>query len=241
MNARAGPGWLRRLRKNVGNTAAKAMAASSSTVCGACTRGTDNKAWGCPPRMADGRLFTDYRPRCDANLQFAAPMSGSHEYRQFLIHNGQNIIDASRSAAATVAACGPCVSPLGRGTMAPELDRVVCDKVSCSRVRVRAPGAGGEDGGAGIPGIGTGREYGMTPEARAQESEFMGALQQQQQQLAQRGQNCCGCASAAQGDFGARYPGVAAVAPGPARWAAPGGGTPMAGGDPASGSACPLA
>ena len=201
------------------------------TSCGPCVRGSDNRSWGCPPRMADGRLFTDYRPRCDANMQFAAPMSGSYEYRQFLISNGQNIIDANREAASSVAACGPCVSPLYRATMVPEADRVVCDKVSCARITT-------QDGRGGY-GIGTGREYGMTAESKAQEDAFMAALTQQQQQLSSPGANCCGCASAGQGDFGASYPGAVAAPPGPARWASPGGGTPMSGGDP--GVACPLA
>jgi len=194
-------------------------------------RASDNRAWNCPPRMQDGRLFTDYRPRVDANLQFAAPMSGSFEYRQFLIQNGQHIIDANRSAASAIASCGPCKQPVYRGTMVPEVDRFVCDKVSCARTGV-------QDGRGGA-GIGTGREYGLTAEARAQENAFMAALQQQQAQLSAPGAgNCCGCASASQGDFGAAYPGAVAAPPGPARWAVPGGGTPMSGGDP--GMACSL-
>lgn len=197
--------------------------ASANAKCGTCKRGSDNKAWDCPPRMADGRLFTDYRPRCDANLQFQAPMSGSHEYRQFLISNGQTIIDANRSAAASIAMCGPCVSPLYLTTMVPEVDRVVCDKVSCSRVRYPANTSG--------MGIGTGREYGMTADARAQEDLFMKNLYAMQGKISAN-RNCCGCASAAGGDFGSTHPGLAAVAPGPSRWAVPGGGSPMGGSDP---------
>ena len=110
--------------------------------------------------MADGRMFTDYRPRCDANLQFQAPMSGSHDYRQFLIANGQRIIDEDRAAAAATALCTPCVQPYDQGTMAPEVDRFVCDKVSCARVASSAAASYG----ASWPSvaIGTGRDYGMT-------------------------------------------------------------------------------
>ena len=84
--------------------------------------------------MSDGRLFTDYRPRCDANSTLQAPMSGSYEYRQHMIANGAALIERDRAAAAMMASCAPCLS--GFGTMAPEVDRIVCDKVSCARVAV---------------------------------------------------------------------------------------------------------
>ena len=32
-----------------------------------CFKTSDNKHFGCPPRMADGRHFTDYRPSCHIN------------------------------------------------------------------------------------------------------------------------------------------------------------------------------
>ena len=33
----------------------------------ACYKTSDNKFFDCPPRMADGRHFTDYRPECYVN------------------------------------------------------------------------------------------------------------------------------------------------------------------------------
>lgn len=101
----------------------------------------------CPPRMSDGRLFTDYRPRCDVNLAYMAPMSGSHDYRQFLIKNGAAILKKHRDDAAAAAACAPCADP---STLVPEVARFVCDKVSCGLVKV--PGASSQFG------IGTGRQ-----------------------------------------------------------------------------------
>lgn len=154
-------------------------------------------AHGCPPRMADGRLFTDYRPRCDINLQYAAPMAGSWDYRQYLIHNGDKIIEANRAAAVSHAGCAPCVQPYDQGTMAPEADRVVCDKVSCARVRPPK---------ASPFGIGTGRDYGTTEQVRSSENAFVLSQQHQQQQQMQ---------------IAAGYPGAAPSAPGPARWTAP--------------------
>ena len=109
-----------------------------------------SQASGCAPRMADGRMFTDYRPRCDIALQYAAPMSGSHEYRQWLIRNGGHVMDSHRRNAAAASFCGPCLKE--PGTMAAERDRFVCDKVACTRI----------DGPAHLMtplAIGTGRQY----------------------------------------------------------------------------------
>jgi hypothetical protein len=97
--------------------------------------------------MADGRAFTDYRPRCDTQLELASAMSGSQGYRQHLQQNGEAIMEASRKAAAQASFCGPC-SAAG---LVPESDRVVCDKVSCARVAVQ--------GADQAFGIGTGRAY----------------------------------------------------------------------------------
>ena len=178
--------------------------------CASCTKTSSSKDWDCPPRMADGRLFTDYRPRCDRNLAYAAPMTGSWDYRQYIIGNGSSIIDADRAKAAMGAKCAPCVQPYNVGTMAPETDRVVCDKVSCARVKPDKPSP---------YAIGTGRDYGVTPDAKASEAEFV----QQQQQMQGAGGNCCGCASASDGSFGgASYPGASLSSPGPTRWAVPG-------------------
>lgn len=108
--------------------------------------------------MADGRLFTDYRPRCDIQLQFQAPMSGSYEYRQWLIANGTRIADHHRTVAREASCCTPCKAPLNIGTMLPESDRVVCDKVGCARVPMRSAKGG--------LSLGTGREYGTLPAVR---------------------------------------------------------------------------
>ena len=89
---------------------------------------------GCAVRMADGRLFTDYRPRCDIADQFAnvnsIPTSGSYEYRQWLIHNGQRIIDHHRALAIENAWCTPCSKI---PTMPIEKDYFVCSKTACTR------------------------------------------------------------------------------------------------------------
>jgi hypothetical protein len=112
-----------------------ASLAPAAGSCTSCARSPSTSAGPqCAPRMSDGRLFTDYRPRCDANSTYQAPMSGSYEYRQHMIANGAALIERDRATAAQMASCAPCLS--GFGTMAPEADRVVCDKVSCARVAV---------------------------------------------------------------------------------------------------------
>jgi hypothetical protein len=164
--------------------------------------------------MADGRLYTDYRPRCDIQLEHQAPMSGTWEYRQFLIHNADALVAAHRSQAYERAYCGPCKEPYNQGTMAPEADKFVCDKVSCSRV----PGAPG--------GIGTGRDHGILPEQKAAQDAFL--AMQVELQKKHKG-SCCGP------DPGYYpLPGVnlAATQHGDVRWAVPGGGRPLSGGDP---------
>ena len=54
-----------------------------------CYKTSDNKHDGCPPRMADGRHFTDYRPSCTTNMSIGSDngVSGSNQYRHFLQNN----------------------------------------------------------------------------------------------------------------------------------------------------------
>ena len=174
--------------------------------------------------MADGRLFTDYRPRCDANLQYKAAMSGSYDYRQFLIANGASIIEGDRRAASDAARCSPCMSPYEVGTMAPEADRVVCDKVSCARVRQTMP-----PGVAPGVAIGTGRAYttaGSSGPTEAAEA-FQRARQADQASLMQQQQGTwnpsvsSGGASAfsqSGASLPSALPGGTAIAQGPPRW-----------------------
>jgi hypothetical protein len=141
-------------------------------------------------------------------------MSGTLEYRQFLIHNAEKVMQHHRSQAFDRAYCGPCVEPWSQGTMAPEADAFVCDKVSCGRV----PGTAG--------GIGTGRHYGMMPEHKEAQDMFLADQAEIAKTRMDKGGNCCGSANAGY------YPMFGMnVTPG-LRSAVPGGGTPLTGGDP---------
>lgn len=187
-------------------------------TCGPCVRESDNVNFDCPPRMSDGRLFTDYRARCDVNLQWQKPMDSSYDYRQFLIGNAESLMDGQRGAAHAKAYCGPCVKPYDQGTVLPEKDAFVCDKVGCRK----------EAGAQG--GIGTGRDYGMIPSQKEALDAFL-AQQASQQARLEDSANCCACGPNGGGAY--PLPGMNSTGQQPqdARWAMPSGGRPLGGTD----------
>lgn len=104
----------------------------------------------CPSRMADGRAFTDYSPRCHANARLmelvskANMVQSSYESRMFLQNNALQMMDMERQRATeTLVPCAPCKRSLtDQGTMAPERYAVRCDAVSCKREEVNPYGIG---------------------------------------------------------------------------------------------------
>jgi hypothetical protein len=58
----------------------------------------NNKFHGCPAMMNDGRIFTDYRQSTYVNdmIRFSNHIPDSYQYRQFLIHNGNNIMSVNQ-------------------------------------------------------------------------------------------------------------------------------------------------
>lgn len=130
---------------------------SAPSTCPSCAGGDNASAArkgdaSCPTRMADGRLFTDYRPRCDIAMQFAAPMTGSYEYRQWMLRNGARVMDHQRMLAYNGAKCSPCSQP---STMPKDKARFVCDKVACARV----PTTQFDSPADRMRAFGTGRDY----------------------------------------------------------------------------------
>lgn len=105
-----------------------------------CNDCSDSKYYSCPAKMSDGRIFTDYRPRCLAN----SLNKNSYEHRQYLINNAEDLIKQERNK---LKSCGPCVEPFNIGTMLEEQTFVKCDKGSC-QVMINNPF-----------GIGQGRDY----------------------------------------------------------------------------------
>lgn len=118
--------------------------------CQSCQRIPASLEGGCPPRMADGRAFTDYRTRClqDQYVQTQSKAPSSYDYRQFLIQNAASLMDKERMALFSANGCQPCYPTTQTGTMLPEQSVQECDSRSCTFQ------AGAADG------LGTGRRAG---------------------------------------------------------------------------------
>lgn len=110
------------------------------TQCSYCSQVSNNKFFACPPLMEDGRLFTDYRPRCDA---FATlPQQDSNTQRQYLIRNAVALMDSDRKQAKEKTDCGPCKQPYAQGTLPPPKEMVSCNSTNCLTNLVNADGIG---------------------------------------------------------------------------------------------------
>lgn len=97
---------------------------------------------GAPARMSDGRLMTDYRPRCHQYAVSAAMTWGDNESRTRMIHGAEELMEVARQANNRKVLATSCVD-----TMVPELYKRVCTWRGCKTV----PG--------NHMGIGTGRIY----------------------------------------------------------------------------------
>jgi len=97
---------------------------------------------GAPARMADGRMVTDYRPRCYQYPIQAAQQFGDNDARLRMIHGADALMAAAREMndlKNTPTACDD--------TMVPELYKRVCTWEGCKTI----PG--------NFMGIGTGRIF----------------------------------------------------------------------------------
>lgn len=99
-----------------------------------CDKTSNNKYLDCPPRMSDGRHFTDYRPSCHTNNLIRAnnAVMNSYEYRLFLTRNANKLIELNRNYACQKNCCGPCKQPYHQGTMLSEQTIQNCNTTTCS-------------------------------------------------------------------------------------------------------------
>jgi hypothetical protein len=97
---------------------------------------------GAPARMADGRLMTDYRPRCLQYAVAAAGAFGEQDARRRMINGADELMTAARELNNRKNTAISCVD-----TMVPELYKRVCTWKGCKVI----PG--------NFQGVGTGRIY----------------------------------------------------------------------------------
>ena len=173
-----------------------------------CSKTSNNKFFGCPPRMDDARHFTDYRPNCYLNNSIRSENKtfNSFQYRMYLTHNAEKLMEMNRASNCEKNCCAPCQSPYDQGTMLPEESTVTCDNSTC-RVDNSNPN-----------GLGQGRNYLNQPLHCPQWPETLPTGQSQNK-----------CAPAE--DSFQYYPVDQKLASTP-RLAVPGGGEQLMGGDP---------
>jgi hypothetical protein len=111
---------------------------------------------GAPARMMDGRLFTDYRPRCHQYPVKAAAAWGDNEYRERMIGGADELMEAARQMNNRKLTAIRCVD-----TMVPEMYKRVCTWKGCKVV------------GANPAGIGTGRIYVPSIESAADDPQML--------------------------------------------------------------------
>ena len=97
---------------------------------------------GAPARMADGRIMTDYRPRCFQYPLAASQAWGGNDARMRMVHGAEELMEASRQVNNRKVLPTSC-----EDTMVPELYKRICSWDGCKVV----PG--------NFQGIGTGRIY----------------------------------------------------------------------------------
>ena len=109
-----------------------------------CYRSSNNKFFNSPSRMADGRLFTDYRPNYEMNryIESGNKLKNTHDYRLFLSRNAEKIIQKNQDYVYMKNGGGRCVEPYHIGTMLPEKTRVKCNQHTCEIVDVDPNGHG---------------------------------------------------------------------------------------------------
>ena len=75
-----------------------------------CHKTTNNKYFQCPPRMSDGRHFTDYRSNVYVNdlIRSTNNTGSNYEYRQFLIHNANSLMKMNNEYMDYMNGCSEC-------------------------------------------------------------------------------------------------------------------------------------
>jgi hypothetical protein len=184
--------------------------------CEECTRPSNNQYFNCPPRMSDGRHFTDYRPRCAQQYQdkISNKLMSSYEHRMYLVQNADAIMKQNAAESYNTNKCGPCVEPYDQGTMMPEFEKQECNERTCSF------------GVSDSYGLGLGRQFYTQARDDSFKQKFLAEKQKETDFFKQSAQ-CCGTINddiqyfPLDGMIEKEYP----------RPTVPGGGKPFSGGD----------
>lgn len=113
-----------------------------------CLRTTDNRV-ACPPRMSDGRAFTDYRPRCASMATSLAATYGNEQARSWMTTSAEHLIANARQLSLHKNSCNRCdTATMMNGDVVPESAVQICTAESCGVATSRVPG-----------GLGLGRRY----------------------------------------------------------------------------------
>jgi hypothetical protein len=128
------------------------------------------KTVGCTPIMADGRLFTNWAPRC-AQVYMHENQLNSYDSRQKLINNATTFMKENAGNAYIAASCGPCFEnpDWNTGTMLPELHKQTCDARTCTFTPNHKDG------------LGLGRQYWNPKMDSEYQKRFIESKEQQQQ------------------------------------------------------------
>lgn len=115
----------------------------------ACLRTSDNRV-ACPPRMSDGRAFTDYRPRCASMSTSLAGTYGNEQARSWLTNTAESLIANARQLSLHKNSCNECnTATMMNGDVVPESAVQVCTAESC----------GVATASTAMRGLGLGRRY----------------------------------------------------------------------------------
>ena len=81
---------------------------------GVCDKTSNNKFFNCPPRMSDGRHFTDYRANVYVNdlVRYSNNVMSNYEYKQFLIDNATSLMKLNNEYCYQKNGCNPCNAKL---------------------------------------------------------------------------------------------------------------------------------
>ena len=81
---------------------------------GICNKTSNNKFFNCPPIMADGRHFTDYRPNCYVNdlIRHSNKVMSSYDARQFLQANATKLMAVNSKYNVMKNGCNECSAPV---------------------------------------------------------------------------------------------------------------------------------